>query len=175
MALSDVKVKPMKCLWNGQDLGSTSGGVEISVSNESVDIQLDQTGSAAQDSFDVGTTISVSLTLLELNTTNYNNMISSTIGSTHTPNAGTQVYSFGTDRHFTSMLSRCQTLELRPVGNTDSSESWSFWKSLPIPESLSFVSDAANSMSITFKIFPDATKTAAARIGVFGDNTQDFS
>lgn len=175
MSLSDVKVIPMRVLWNGTDLGSTSGGVEISVSTESVDILLDQEGANIQDSYQVGTTVSVSMTILELNTTNYNSMIASSIGNTYTPTAGTAVYGFGTDRNFTSMLSRCQTLELRPVNESDSTNSWSFWKSIPMPESLSFAPDSANSMSISFKIFPDATKTAEARIGVFGDNTQDFS
>ena len=175
MALSDVKVVPMQVLWNGSSLGNTSGGVEISLDTSSVDIVLDQTGSSAQDSYQTGVTVSVSMTILELNTTNYNAMISSTIGNTYTPNAGTAVHGFGDDRNFTSMLSRCQLLELRPVGDSDSTNAWSFWKSLPIPESLSFVPDSANSMSVTFKIFPDATKTEEVRIGVFGDNTQDFS
>jgi hypothetical protein len=51
MAISDINVNPMSVIWDGADLGSTSGGVSISISVDSVDIIADQSGSAPVDSY----------------------------------------------------------------------------------------------------------------------------
>lgn len=168
MALSDVKVKPMAVSWNGNDLGSTSGGVEIAVEVQSTDIITDQNGTAAHDAFQTGVAITISMTLLELNADNFNRMISSSTGGSA---AGTDatVHGYGTSRNFVSMLTYGQELQLRPVGNSDNTEDFVFWRAVPIVDSLSFASDATNSMAVTFRCFPDSSKPAAVSLGCFGD------
>lgn len=175
MALGDISVKPMKILWNGTDLGSTQGGVEISMETSMVDITTDQGGANILDSHQNGLTVSITVEILELNTANYNAMIASTIGDSVTPTEGGTYTALGVSRNFTSMLSKCQLLELRPVGETDSTNSWSFWKACPAPSSLTFASDSASTMSVEFKIFPDSSKSDEAQIGVLGDNTLTYT
>ena len=169
MPLSDVKVKPMTVTWNGNDLGHSQGGVEIAIDVQSTDIVTDQTGTQPHDAVQTGVGITISMTLLELNADNFNRMISSATGGSA---AGTDatVHGFGTSRNFVSMLTYGQQLQLRPVGNSDNSEDFVFWKAVPIVESLSFASDATNSMSVSFRCFPDSTKPAAVSLGCFGDN-----
>lgn len=169
MALSDVKVKPLEVNWNSTDLGSTQGGVEIAVEVQSTDIVTDQGGTAAQDAFQTGVGISITMTLIELNTANYNAMVATPTGGSAAGSDAT-VYGYGTSKNFTSMLSMAQQLRLRPVGNSDNTEDWTFWKAVPVVDSLSFASDSANSMSVTFRCFPDSSKPAAVSLGCFGDN-----
>ena len=167
MALTDVKVRSMQVNWNSTDLGSTSGGVEIAVEVSSSDIVTDQDGLV--DAYQTGVAITVSMTLMELNVANYNQMIATPTGGSA---AGTDatVYGYGTSKNFTSMLAMAQQLRLRPVGNSDNTEDWTFWKAVPIVESLSFASDSANTMSVSFRCFPDSSKAAAVSLGCFGDN-----
>lgn len=169
MSLQDVKVKPMQVQWNSTDLGSTSGGVEIAVEVQSTDIVTDQDGTAAVDAYQTGVAITISMTLIELNAANYNQMISTPTGGSA---AGTDatVHGYGSSKNFVSMLSMAQQLRLRPVGNSDNTEDWTFWKAVPVVDSLSFASDATNSMSVTFRCFPDSSKAAAVSLGCFGDN-----
>tara|TARA_R100001510_G_C7642996_1_gene200542 strand:- start:1183 stop:1701 length:519 start_codon:yes stop_codon:yes gene_type:complete len=169
MAITDIKVKPMEVNWNSTDLGSVSGGVEISAEVASTDIVTDANGTSPVDAFQTGVTISISMTLIELNTANYNQMIATATGGSA---AGTDatVYGYGTSKNFTSMLAMAQQLRLRPIGKSDNTEDWTFWKAVPVVESLSFAPDAANSMSVTFRIFPDSSKPAAVSLGCFGDN-----
>ena len=174
MAVTDIQVKPMNVYWNSTLLGSTSGGVEISTEVQSTDIIVDQEGTAPVDAFITGSSISVSVTLLELNAANYNAMIGAT-GGNYTPSAGTNVSGFGSSKDFTSMLGLCQELKLKPAGASDDSTNWTFFKSLPVVDSLSFAADAASTMSVTFRIFKDSSKQAAIRYGCYGDATQDLT
>ena len=169
MALTDVKVKPMTVNWNSTDLGSTSGGVEIAVEVQSSDIVTDQDGTAPVDAYQTGVAVTISMTLMELNVANYNQMIATPTGGSA---AGTDatVYGYGTSKNFTSMLAMAQQLRLRPVGNSDNSEDWVFWKATPVLESLSFAPDAANSMTVSFRCFPDSSKDSTISLGCFGDN-----
>ena len=169
MALTDVKVKPMTVNWNSTELGSTTGGVEIAVEVQSSDIVTDQDGTSPVDAYQTGVAITISMTLVELNAANYNQMISTPTGGSAAGSDAT-VHGYGTSKNFVSMLSMAQQLRLRPVGNSDNTEDWTFWKAVPVVDSLSFASDSANSMSVTFRCFPDSSKDSAVSLGCFGDN-----
>lgn len=175
MAVSDIQVKPMNVYWNSTLLGSTSGGIELSTEVQATDIITDQDGTAPVDAYQTGVTLSVAVTLLELNAANYNAMIGDATGANYTPSSGTEVSGYGSSRDFTSMLSRCQELKLKPVGASDDTTNWTFFKAIPVVDSLSFAPDAAKTMSMTFRIFKDTTKQAAISYGCYGDATQDLT
>ena len=175
MALSDIQVKPMQVFWNSANLGSTSGGVEVAVEVQSTDIITDQDGTAPVDAYQTGTALTVSMTLMELNAANYNAMIGDATGGNLTPSSGTEVSGYGSSRDFGSMLALCQELKLKPVGAADETTNWTFFKAIPIVESLSFASDAAKTMSVSFRVFKDSTKNSAISYGCYGDATQDLS
>ena len=170
MAVSDIKVRSMDVTWNGQDLGSTSGGVEGSIEVQSTDIVTDQNGTAPVDAIQTGVAVTLSMTLIELNTANYNQMIATPTGGSASGSDAT-VYGHGSSKNFTSMVAMSNLLRLRPHGNTDESEDISFWKACPIVDSLSFAPDSANSMSVSFRIFKDSTKPAAVDLYAIGDPT----
>lgn len=173
MALSDIKVKPMSVTWDGLDLGSTSGGVSITPAAELVDIVADQQGSQPIDSVLTGVSISVTMTLLELNAANYNKMIGGAVGAEHN-DGGTAVVGYGTSKNFSNMLANASGLQLRPIGNSDASEDWYFWKALPEVTGLSFVADSANSIEVTFRIYADTSKDSQISLGLYGDHTQAY-
>ena len=175
MATSDIKVMPQKVFWNGVELGSTSGGIEMTTETSTVDITSDQTGSEVLDSFQTGTTATVTMTLLELNTVNYNLMIASATGSSKGSSEGNTGYGWGSSRNFTSMLARAQVLELRDTTSVVNSNSWNFWKAIPIVDSLSFASDAANTMSVTFRCFKDSSKDSTVDLLVKGDQDDTWT
>ena len=170
MAVSDIKVRSMDVTWNGQALGSTSGGVEVSIEVQSTDIVTDQDGTAPVDAVQTGVAVTLSMTLIELNTANYNQMIATPTGGSVAGSDAT-VYGHGSSKNFTSMLSMANLLRLRPTGNSDESEDISFWKAVPIVDSLSFAPDSANSMSVSFRIFKDSSKPAAVDLYAIGDPT----
>ena len=173
MALADIKVKPVTVTWDGLDLGSTSGGASVTPAAELVDIVADQQGSQPIDSVLTGVSLSITITLLELNTANYNKMVGGAIGSEHN-DGGTAVVGYGTAKNFTNMLGNAGALQLRPIGNTDASEDWYFWKALPEVTGLSFVADSANSMEVTFRIYADTSKDPQISLGLRGDHTQAY-
>lgn len=175
MAVSDIQVKPMNVYWNSALLGSTQGGVEVAVEVQATDIITDQDGTAPVDAYQTGVSLSVTMTLMELNAANYNSMIGDSTGGNLTPSSGTEVSGYGSSRDFSSMLSRCQELKLKPVGASDDTTNWTFFKAIPIVESLSFASDAAKTMSVSFRIFKDSTKNSAISYGCYGDATQDLT
>jgi len=163
MAISDINVNPMTVLWNGNDLGSTSGGVSISVSVDSTDIVADQSGSAPVDSYQTGQAIEISMTLIELNQDNLSYMLGQGTGGTNSANTR---HGLGSSRDFTSMLSRAQTLQLREVGAADNSSDWIFWKAFPVVDSFDLTPDSAQSMSVTFRCFKDTAKDDTISYGV---------
>ena len=165
----------MNVYWNSALLGSTSGGVEVAVEVQATDIVTDQDGTAPVDAYQTGVSLSVTMTLMELNAANYNAMIGDATGGNLTPASGTEVSGYGSSRDFTSMLSRCQELKLKPVGASDDTTNWTFFKAIPIVESLSFASDAAKTMSVSFRIFKDSAKNSAISYGCYGDATQDLT
>ena len=176
MAISDISVRPMRVFWNSTLLGSTTGGISVGLDVASTDIVTDQTGTTPQDSIQTGVTITLSTTIMELNAANWNAMIGDATGSNHTPTAGTEVSGWGTDGNlFASMLDRCQALELKPVGDDTDTKNLLFHKTIPVVESVEYASDAASTMSVTFRVFPDSSKDAAIDLGLYGDTTQDFS
>lgn len=170
MAISDIKVRGMDVTWNGQDLGSTSGGVEVSIEVQSTDIITDQNGTSPVDAIQTGVSVTLSLTLIELNTANYNQMIATPTGGSVAGSDAT-VYGHGSSKNFTSMLAMAQTLRLRPSGNTTEAEDITFWKAVPIVDSLTFAPDSANSMAVSFRIFKDSSKPAAVDLYAVGDPT----
>ena len=170
MAISDINVNPMTVLWDGADLGSTSGGVSISISVDSVDIIADQSGSAPADSYQTGQALEITMTLIELNQDNLSYMLGAGVGGKH---GGNNRSGLGSSRDFTSMLSRAKTLQLREVGAADNSSDWVFWKAFPVLDSFDLTPDAAQSMSVTFRCFKDTTKDATISYGVLKADPDD--
>jgi hypothetical protein len=63
--LSNIKVKPVKVVWDGTDLGFTEGGIEFSPEDQTVEIMTDQTGTQIVDHIRTGTGAEFSVTLKE--------------------------------------------------------------------------------------------------------------
>jgi len=169
MAISDIKVRGMNVTWNGQDLGSTTGGVEVAIEVQSTDI-VTQESTAPVDAIQTGAVVTLSMTLIELNTANYNQMIATPTGGSVAGSDAT-VYGHGSSKNGVSMLAMAQSLRLRPVGNTTEAEDITFWKAVPIVDSLSFAPDSANSMAVSFRIFKDSSKPTAVDLYAIGDVT----
>jgi len=169
------KIEPMDVTWNGTDLGATEGGVEVSFTEDLVDVVADQEGTRVLDAIRSGNSVEVSLTLKEMTVARWSQMFEDAGGGSLTPGGGTEVVGFGKSKNFTAISTQAAALTLKPTGSSDDLRNLLFHKAYPIPESISFVGDATEGMSVSFRVIPDATLADAIELFVFGDGTQTLT
>lgn len=170
-----IKIEPMNVTWGGSDLGSTAGGVEVSFSEELVDITADQTGSQVLDALRTGNSVEVSMTIKEMTVARWSQIFEDGGGGALTPGAGTEVVGYGSSKKFTAISTQAKELKLKPVGSADDLRNLHFFKAYVLPGSVSFSGEEISEMSLTFRCIPDTTKNAAIDLFVFGDGTQTLT
>lgn len=127
MATSDVKnVKLGVCrvLFDGQDLGYTKGGVDVSVATETHEVQVDQYGQTPINEFIMGRTVTVKVPLAETTLENLAKimpgatLVTDTVAKTARVDVPTGVG--------TSLLDFAKTLTLHPINLPESDKSEDF-------------------------------------------------
>lgn len=156
-----------------EDLGGTSGGVEVSPSVETVEVTADQFGSTILDEIMVAHNVEVTMSLLEMTASRWESIIGNIVGDKLTPAGGTQLVGYGETKRFQNMSSYARELVLKPVNQVDNSRNLNFWKSYPLPESINYSGDDLQVMSITFRAIRDTSKNTKINIFAFGDGSQD--
>jgi hypothetical protein len=171
--IANVLVKPMEVTWGGSALGFTDGDIEIPFSEDLVDVVAHQTGTAIQTAIRTGKNIDVPLVLKETSKAAYEYILKQS-GSQATASGGaSQVIGWGSAKDFTQVLSQAAKLVFHPVtkASGDKSEDISFWKAYPLPDSFVFSGENPATLSVTFRVFPDAAKADQFKLGVIGDST----
>lgn len=156
------------------DLGATEGGVSFAPSNDFVDIVADQLGSQILDKAKTGTNIEVTMTLKEVTASFWEKVVGAFAGDSITPSGGTLVVGYGESKNFTNMSTYTQELVLKPVSATDDSRNYHFWKSFPVPGTVSFSGTETQGMEVTFSMLRDTTRTSEVNLFAFGDGTQNL-
>jgi len=159
----------------GGDLGKTSGGVEVSMETNSVQITADQTGAIVLDEVITGQTVEVTVSLLEMTAARWETVVGSVTGDVFTPSGGTQLVGFGDSRLYQSLLDLGGELVLHPTRKdvTDKSFDVTLFKSAPKPSSINFSGEDPQVMEVTFTALIDSEVKSAINLMAFGDTSQD--
>lgn len=127
MAVNDVKnVKLGVCrvLYDGQDLGFTKGGVDVAVSTETHEVQVDQYGQTPINEFIMGRTVTVTVPLAE---TTLENLVKIMPGAKLVTHASTKVTRVDVPTGVgTSLVELAKTLTLHPINKPESDKSDDF-------------------------------------------------
>lgn len=160
----------------GGDLGKTKEGIEIAFEQSKFEVMANQTGESVLDEILMGLKCSLSMSLLEMTSANWQLIVGKGYGDVHTPSGGTILSGFGDGRMNTSAFSLGGKLILHPVNlaSTDRSRDVVFHKCLPSPESVNFDGTDTQAMSVTFNAYVDESKDASINIFAFGDWRQDL-
>jgi len=159
----------------GGDLGRTSGGVEVTMEANTVTITADQTGQLVLDEVFTGSSVSASMSFLEMTAERWETIVGSVTGDTFTPSGGTQLVGYGESRLYQSFFDLGGELVLHPTrfAASDRSRDIVFWKSAPRPETINFSGEEPQTMSVTFTALADRDVEEAINLMAFGDNEQD--
>lgn len=127
MAVNDVKnVKLGVCrvVYDGQDLGFTKGGVDVAVSTETHEVQVDQYGQTPINEFIMGRTVTVTVPLAE---TTLENLVKIMPGAKLVTNSSTKAARVDVPTGVgTSLVELAKPLILHPINKPDSDKSDDF-------------------------------------------------
>ncbi len=160
----------------GGDFGLLDGDIELTTTEEGVDITAHQEGTNILDVIRTGKNVEIALVVKET-TLERLKFLYSRGGGTFTPDAGTEVFGWGNSKDFASMANDAAKLVLHPLSKDedDLSEDIAFWLAYPQLDSLAISGENPRMIPVTFKVFPDRTKKPVVRLFCFGDHTQDLS
>lgn len=173
--LANVRVEPIDVSWDGVGLGFLDGNVEPSFTQELADIVAQQRGASVLGAVMIGQNIpELTVTLKEASRDQLEKIFSG-IGSSVTPSGGTEVFGMGPKKDFAQVLTHCKKLVLHPVAlGASLARDIAFWLALPIPGSIVYSGEDIQTVSVTFRIFPDLTKVDEVQLFCYGDHTQDL-
>jgi hypothetical protein len=159
----------------GGNLGKTSGGTEIAMEAQSAQIFADQTGQIPQDEVFIGSSVEVTVSLLEMTPARWKTLVGSVTGDTFTPAGGTELTGYGTSRLYQSFFELGGQLILHPSRKdaSDRTLDITLWKCAPKPASYNFSGEEASTMEVTFTALPDSDVESAINLMSFGDHDQD--
>ena len=177
-SITNIKVEPMEVTWSGSALGFSDGDISLTVGEQMVDVTAHQEGSNILAGIRTGKSAEITVTLKETDSAQIAKIFGNAAGgSAYTPAAGTAVIGWGSTKDFTQNLTQAAKLVLHPVvlAGANYSRDWAFWKAYPMPDSVTFSGENPETISVTFKCYPDTTKQDAVRLFVYGNHTQDFA
>ena len=159
----------------GIDLGSTSEGIELSMEANVVEIKSNQTGEIISEEIYVGSSASLSMSLLEVSKARFDLLVGEVTGDNITPSGGTKLSGYGESRLYQSLSDLGGQLILHPIRlpATDYSSDVIFWKSAPKPASLNFDGTAPQVLSMDFTAYLDQSIDTSINLFAKGDWTQD--
>lgn len=160
----------------GGDLGRTSGGVEVTMEAQSVQITADQTGALVLDEVFTGSSVSASMSLLEMTAERWKTIVGSVTGDAYTPSGGTEVVGYGESRLYQSFFDLGGELVLHPTRKAASDKSFdiTLFKCAPKPASINFSGEEPQVMEVEFVALADRSIQSAVNLMAFGDSSQDL-
>lgn len=167
----NIRMGTCKILFDGEDLGFTSGGVEVAVATTTHETKVDQYGDTVANEYIMGRTITITIPLVETTLENMAAIIpGATLVETGTgPTLKKKVeVKSGTG---ISLLSLAKELVLHPIAKPDADKS----EDLVIPlaatagaMNFAYKYDAERVFNCEFKGYPDSTTGV---LFIYGDKT----
>jgi hypothetical protein len=160
----------------GGSLGSTAqGGSTLNMEAQSVDLVSDQTGSLVLGQIYTGSAASIDMSLIEMTKERWETVVGSVTGDVHTPSGGTRLVGYGESRLYQNLFDLGGKLILRPISKQDDkSEDVVFWKSAPLPSSISYSGQDIQGMEVSFVAYNDKSKPSEISLFAQGDWDQDL-
>jgi len=157
----------------GGYLGATSEALSVSFNTETVVLKGNQFGAIKIGESFVGSDMSVASSFLEVDPALKQTLFSG-IGDT-IDNAGNVFTGFGESKLFKNLDDFSGRLILHPIRlpNTDRSEDFCLWRSVPKPEEIGYDGENARSMKCSFSAFLSSVKDKKINLGGFGDWTEE--
>tara|TARA_Y100001937_G_C7090726_1_gene317594 strand:+ start:165 stop:695 length:531 start_codon:yes stop_codon:yes gene_type:complete len=174
VSVTEMRIEPMVVTFGGTDLGAATD-ISLAMEVSTTEIKADQTGDQLLSEVMTGFNCNITMTIQEMSEANWNRIVASHTGGSHTPSGGTAVYGVGTGKLFASLEAAGAKLQMKPVGAANNNRNITLHKCYPIPESVSFSGTELSTMSVTFKAVRDTSVDVGINIMAFGDDTQDLS
>jgi hypothetical protein len=161
------------------DVGFTDGEIEVSMSEELVDVTAHQEGADVLSQIRTGISeVTVSLTLKETTVAQVKKMLAMAGGSfTPVGSAATEVMGWGRNKRFTQTLAQASALVLHPVAlpSSNRSRDIKFHLAYPMLESLNFSGEDVFSIPVTFRCYPSTSLNDTVEYFSLGDHTQTLT
>src|SRR6056297_1571270 len=156
------------------ELGATSGPIEVSYNTETVPIVSNQTASLNAGEILTGSSVEVTMSLIEITKERYDTLVGEVIGDSITPASGTKVSGVGESRLFSSLDLLSGQLILHPIRLADSDKSADvmIWRCAPKVDAQSFDGSAISELSVSFTAYLDRTYNTSINLLARGDWTQ---
>lgn len=156
------------------DLGKTAEGIELTFEATTLDVTSNQTGTLVLDQIMQGVSASMSMGLIQVTKERLQQIIGEGFGDTFTPVAGTALVGFGTSKNFQSSFNYAGRLVLHPIRNAVDNlvDDVTFWKTLPLPESINYSGTDVKTLAVSFASLVDDTKPEEISVYAVGDSTQ---
>lgn len=159
----------------GGDLGRTTGGIEVTLEAQTVDITADQSAQLVLDRVFTGSSVEATMSFLEVTPERFKTIVGSVTGDSFTPSGGTELTGYGESRLYASFFDLGGELVLHPtrLPASDRSRDITFWKSAPQPASINFSGEEPQALEVTFAALADRTVVDEISQMAFGDSEQD--
>ena len=153
--IKNVKLGVCTVKFDGQDLGLTQGGVEVTVKTDTHKVNVDQYGKTPINEYIMGREVTVKCPLAETTLDNLVKIMPGATLVTDSVDPTKKVVNVPTGVG-TNLLDISKTLVLRPVGKTDASEDFTVFRA-GTPGALQFAYKLENEriFNIEFNGYPD--------------------
>lgn len=162
-----------------ENLGDTSDGIEVTFEATVFDVLTNQSPITPKDQLYQGSTASMTMSLLEITKARLLAILGGGFGDTFTPASGTQLIGLGTSKNFQSSFNYAYRVVLHPLRmdgvayvSAPLVEDVTFWKSVPLLESVNYSGTDLKAVSVTFNALTDDTRPEEISIYAVGDSTQ---
>ena len=159
-----------------EELGCLEGEIEIAFTQSTVPVSCHETGVTPVVEFINGLEeCTVTLNMLETTFAKLKKVLVKTQGSMiPIGSSGTEVTGIGTSKDFKNLLGFTALLNIHPkrLLSADKSLDITAWKAIPVLSGLTLSGEAAVTLPIVFRCFPDTTKSSRANILCIGDYSQ---
>jgi hypothetical protein len=161
----------------GGALGATAqGGSTLNMEAQSVDLVSDQTGSIIAGQVYTGSSATVDMSLIEMTKDRWETVVGSVTGDVFTPTGGTRLVGYGESRLYQNLFDLGGKLILHPIrlDNSDRSEDVCFFRSAPLPSSVSYSGQDIQGMEVSFVAYNDKSKPEEISLFAQGDWSQEL-
>lgn len=156
-----------------ENLGDTQDGIEVSSEVTVLDVFSNQSPNTPKDQIYQGSTVSMTAAFLEVSKERLETILGGGFGDTFTPALGTKLVGWGTSKNFKSSFDYAFRVVLHPIRlGASKLEDLTFWKSVPLVESINYSGTDLKAVSCTFNALVDDNKPNEISICAVGDSTQ---
>lgn len=157
----------------GGFMGKTSDAISLNMEVNTVEIKSNQTGELLGDDVMVGSSSSISASILEMTADRWKSLVGRGAGD-FVEGSSSDVVGMGESKLFNNLSSYDGMLILHPIRleANDRSADWVFWRSVPLVSETSFSGTEPQTLAVEFKAYLDSRINSKVNLAARGDWTQ---